>query len=149
MRQSHKLISYSAPCGDIRIQLPSAPGDVILFHLPSYSHIDYQWNMVCFWLLTGLPGYLIEAEFLDFQTEAHYDELRLGNGHDPADDASVILDGISGEEAPRLVVTDGHLAWISFQSDYTTTKPGFQIALSQVNETGESLSLEGFRGAEI
>ncbi|XP_038050248.1 CUB and sushi domain-containing protein 3-like [Patiria miniata] len=126
-----------APCGDSIITLPPDPDQQIIFSSPSYSVADYPFDMDCVWFLTSPGGYFIQLEFLDFKTEVHFDQFSVGNGHDYKDVSSAILSGISGEEAPRIILSDDDRLWIRFTADHFVTDRGFQLLITQVNDTVE------------
>ena len=97
------------------------------------------------WFITAHHNYLIQLEFLEFKTEVKYDTFSAGNGHNHVNISSVILKGISGTEAPRIIVSNDNLMWIRFTTDGKVADKGFQLLVTQLNETGKSYLVYLFR----
>ncbi|XP_033637279.1 uncharacterized protein LOC117298251 [Asterias rubens] len=126
-----------APCGDFNVTLPRDTSQPMEFSLPSYGIVDYPSRTICVWFITGQPHYHIQIEFLSFRSEVKSDTLRAGNGHSPGDTDSQLLTGISGTEAPRIIVSEDHYMWIKFTTDIGKTDKGFLLSITQQNETVE------------
>ena len=78
---------------------------------------------------------VIEFIFTDFGLESQlscdYDSLTL---YDGATDTAPFLGKFCGYDEPEPVYTTGNMAMLIFQSDDSTTRRGFEISFSAVDE---------------
>ena len=92
---------------------------------PNYPE-NYDNQRYCRWIVTASPGKQIRLIFRDFDTELNVDWLQIGDGRNPDDTNSVIMQ-YSGTQVPGSVVSDSNEIWITFTTDAENTYRGFYI----------------------
>ena len=110
----------------------------VTLQLTSYPN-NYENNMACLWLFTGLPNASIIFDTYIVNITAP-DKLLFGNGHDPGVPLSTVavLPGIL-PTGSRVVVSDS-LAWVQFISDSEVTSGGFSVGVRVLYEKGNDRS---------
>ncbi|XP_038052704.1 uncharacterized protein LOC119725371 [Patiria miniata] len=109
-------------CGDITIYLSSGSHTLTSLGYPDL----YPLNTHCEWFVHAEPDYDVVVVFLEFETEASYDILSLGN------QTQGEAFSMSGQHYPESVSLYSAEIWLSFTSDYVVRFTGFQIKLEQV-----------------
>ncbi len=86
---------------------------------------NYENNAQCSWLIDPSDSVnLIEISFQYFSTE-NSDVLRIYDGED---DSAPLLSELSGDTLPNELISSGDKVYITFDSDGTTTGPGWLLS---------------------
>lgn len=48
---------------------------------PGYTTNSYAANLNCTWILTASPGFHVQLDLIELETEAGYDVLTVGGAH--------------------------------------------------------------------
>ncbi|XP_038052299.1 CUB and sushi domain-containing protein 1-like [Patiria miniata] len=124
-------------CGKSNVTLGNSTQTSGTLTSPYYPN-NYPDNARCIWFITVDEGSTIAFRFSVFNTEQKWDTLTIGNSHESSDGDSVI--GLwSGVLTNLSVVSNNHSAWMKFTSDFSVTKIGFEVKITQE-------SYEGFCG---
>ncbi|XP_038052295.1 G-protein coupled receptor GRL101-like [Patiria miniata] len=116
------------PCGESIITLDLTQTSATLTS-PYYPN-DYPNNALCIWFITTDVGSTISFRFSNFHTEKNHDKVTIGNGHAPSNDSSII-GSFSSSLTSLAVFCNNHIAWMKFTSDYSITRVGFQVTITQ------------------
>ncbi len=98
---------------------------------PRFPNI-YPDDFLCEWVVNAMDEQLIYLHVIDFELEAGYDFLTLGNGKDSTN-SSTRLFSFTGN--PKAVSFTSSMAsiWMNFASDRSGGRRGFYIQLSQTD----------------
>ncbi|XP_038054100.1 G-protein coupled receptor GRL101-like [Patiria miniata] len=126
-------------------QIPDALHIVLLteeapqwsFQFPNYTHGFYPDEVLSIWLIRVDRGRRVTFDF-DVIEIAGNDELQIGNGIDASDLASVLRDNVIVDFTGNLtgvggarVASNGHEAWMKFQSSHVSSCRGFSVTVRQ------------------
>nr|XP_006818365.1 PREDICTED: uncharacterized protein LOC100377183 [Saccoglossus kowalevskii] len=95
----------------------------------------YDAELFCIWVVTIEPGALIYVEFTFFDTELCCDYIKMGNGRNPYNPGSIVLDKYAGHVKPPTFVSTGDAVWLTFHSDEQVQKDGFVVEFSKATGT--------------
>jgi len=98
----------------------------------TFSVIGYLPLANCQWLISPSPSARVQLEFVQFDTEAHYDVVRVYDG--PSKDATLLLEW-SGSALPPVVESSGSAMLVTFQSDSNNQLGGFLASYTSLAET--------------
>lgn len=94
---------------------------------------NYPGNKNCSWLLSTLPGFKIQLDFLSFELESHvdciYDKLVVYDGDN---ENSSIIGTFCNIIRPQPIRSSGNQMFVTFNSDESTNKKGFEVIPSTV-----------------
>lgn len=113
-------------CGVEDVSIKTLPrGATITVATPDYPK-DYKNYLNCVYRFQAETDRRILVRLLDFSSELGYDNLGVGNGFDVLQESSLLWDH-SGEGLPETAefLSDGPVAWISFNADMVGTARGF------------------------
>ncbi|KAF7648099.1 hypothetical protein LDENG_00162070 [Lucifuga dentata] len=125
--------------------MSSCGGDMVMetgaFNSPNFPDA-YPNNVECVWTIRSSPGNRLQLSFIVFQLEGgsgcnhDYLEIREGNSTGP------IVGRFCGNSLPsNYTSVTGHILWVKFISDASTSGAGFRATFSHVygnDVTGES-----------
>ncbi|XP_006819256.1 scavenger receptor cysteine-rich domain-containing protein DMBT1-like [Saccoglossus kowalevskii] len=104
--------------GSIHIESPNYPG-------------NYPNNCRCQWIVYADAYYRrLYVHFNDFETEAGYDNVSIGDGYIVGD--NVRLDQYSGSSNPPAIYSNDDAMWMTFYSDSSVTLRGFQAHFHEI-----------------
>ena len=93
------------------------------------------------WSFTSPPGTHIILTVTSHSSEANYDYVRFGDGHDSAnlDSLILVLQDVDNKpiEGQPLYSSVGNKIWLYFVSDYSLTQAGFEYNLTAANVGGK------------
>ncbi|XP_070564554.1 cubilin-like [Ptychodera flava] len=120
---------------------------------PNYPD-NYDNDMNCVWYYQTETGNRIDVTFIFFDTEYCHDYFEVGNGanHMELSTSIVRVSGDYSSEPPNSVTSIGDRVWVTFTSDYSGTRQGFYVMLSEITEEpdcGESLTLPASVGSSV
>ncbi|XP_077864849.1 cubilin-like [Saccoglossus kowalevskii] len=120
---SVRLLSVD-PCG-ATIVAPS--GHVTS---PFYPRL-YPHNSDCIWTIEVSSSMIIQMTFVEFELEENYDYLYIGEGDVPGVHTVAEL---TGDEIPKDIIINNHLAWLRFNSDLSGDGAGFRLEYEEIME---------------
>ena len=98
------------------------------YEIKSSNYPDsYDPNEDCTWTIRTNSGKGIELQFLDFDTEADHDSLRIYDGDSSS--YAQIGNQLSGSLLPGTVVSSGSELHLRWSSDSRIQRKGFKIKL--------------------
>ncbi|XP_018598055.1 adhesion G-protein coupled receptor G6 isoform X7 [Scleropages formosus] len=120
-------IHKSAPdCQTDCIQVLTAPEGS--FWSPCYPR-DYPKNQACRWTLQAPAGFIVQIAFLDFELEEAlgciYDRVVVSTGTSDVTFCGITANGLT-------LNSSGNIMEVSFSSDFSVQKRGFNISYRQV-----------------
>ncbi|XP_077981826.1 cubilin-like [Glandiceps talaboti] len=144
------------PEPEVPPQLTDCGGNLTVFDDPEYIYSpnypdNYENDLFCIWKVAAQSGARLLITFLDFETEQCHDWLEIGNGLDHADLTTSQL-RVSGSDYPNDHESIGEHVWLTFATDYSVTKRGFQLqieALTDDLECGGDLVIDDVEGASV
>lgn len=127
----------TAACGGVH----TVEGQNIRVPVTGNGH--YEEDMKCTWVIMAPPGKFIMLHWISFNMEDRdcrfdfveiYDELPAGGGSNP-------LKTYCGTELPQDMVTQSRMITVKFQSDFSESGDGFELAYRFMdrNECGGNL----------
>uniref|UniRef100_A0A8C9VLW0 Adhesion G-protein coupled receptor G6 n=1 Tax=Scleropages formosus TaxID=113540 RepID=A0A8C9VLW0_SCLFO len=120
------LLNLSPDCQTDCIQVLTAPEGS--FWSPCYPR-DYPKNQACRWTLQAPAGFIVQIAFLDFELEEAlgciYDRVVVSTGTSDVTFCGITANGLT-------LNSSGNIMEVSFSSDFSVQKRGFNISYRQV-----------------
>ncbi|XP_070570521.1 CUB and sushi domain-containing protein 1-like [Ptychodera flava] len=114
--------------GDLYI----SPGESVYITSPNYPD-PYPSNSACRWTVST-TGAHVHVSVTDFVLEECCDFYSAGNGLQPSQNSSVVW-MLSGTTAPAEFESDGPEVWITFSSDSSVERRGFNVTVTDEGAT--------------
>ncbi|KAM4693691.1 adhesion G-protein coupled receptor G6 isoform 2-T2 [Discoglossus pictus] len=112
-------------CSNCKLTFTAPSG---YFSSPCYPN-SYPNSQDCKWILRAPPGFIIQLTFVDFEIEeaqnCMYDSLSINNGETTTKFCGITANGLSFNSTGNEMI-------ITFQSDFSIQKKGFNATYSQV-----------------
>ncbi|XP_077864850.1 cubilin-like [Saccoglossus kowalevskii] len=99
--------------------------------------MDYPNSIDCVWIIDISSNLSVKIDFINFETEAGFDWLIIGEGYDPYDHEQYRF---SGSELPPTIISETSVVWLRFTTDYSITKQGWLLLYDGVFITPEPLT---------
>ncbi|XP_070548268.1 CUB and sushi domain-containing protein 1-like [Ptychodera flava] len=108
-----------------------SPATSVVIESPNYPN-PYDNNLERTWAVSTAEGYMLHNSFSSFDTEDKYDTLTVWEGLSPED--GIRLFQFSGSNLPNDFTVMSSSMHITFKSDFSVNRPGFQLTITSVQD---------------